>query len=42
MAKRNSWVQGKREDKRLDEDMKRDSKEKEASCHAEKNAIFGW
>jgi hypothetical protein len=42
MVKRNSWVQGRQEGKRLDEDKKRDSKEKEASCQAEESAIFGW
>jgi hypothetical protein len=28
--------------RRLDEDKKRDSKEKEVGCQAEETAIFGW
>jgi hypothetical protein len=31
-----------RKNRRLDEDKKRDSKEKEVGCHVEEIIIFGW
>ncbi len=40
-----SAIHGCREDgknMRLDEDKRRDSKEKEASCQVEESSIFGW